>query len=168
MRLVLALGALALGSLIATESPTMQMDTNNDLTQSLRREIELRFEAQSAGLRAGSLPNDSPAFRIADDFEGAQFADHFPGGVFRGGKDQWIEGTRQAYRQMSPVFDRWAIHGLRVLPRSEREAVASYEVWIIPKDEAKPIPKALFLETYRLTRDGWLLVRHHAEKVSGR
>lgn len=167
MKLIVGFLAVLVGLLGYSGVQVVKPRSGSELEESLRKEIERRFQLETVGLRNGALEDDSPVFNIATDFEGAQFADHFPGGVFRAGKDLWIEGTKEAYAQMTGFFDHWEIHGLRVLARSPEEAVASYEVWIVPKDPTRPIPKALFLEAYRWTEEGWVLKRHHAEKVPG-
>ena len=71
----------------------------------------------------------------------------------------------EAARALAGQGCSWSLHDLVVLPRSEREAVASYRIVHDWSDGRKPA-SALLLETWRRSTQGrWNLVRHTAEKI---
>lgn len=111
--------------------------------------------------RGEVLPPDAVTHALAEGFAAVQWAPWYEGQCWRGDAAAWLEGTRQAAADGAPV--QWTVDVLRVLPRSDDEAVACYEVRVARDGCA--FAASIFLETWRREQQRWRLVRHTAEKA---
>jgi hypothetical protein len=119
----------------------------------------------NASLAEGAYPAVSTHRQVAGEFLGVQYARHYEGGRWEGGREDWIRGTEEAAAALSEVAARWEMRNLVVLARDEMEAVAQYVLVLHWRDEGRPPAAAMFLETYARRDGAWQLLRHTAEKA---
>jgi hypothetical protein len=114
----------------------------------------------------GDIAADSTIRQVDPGLEAVQYSPRFADGPWRARSAQeWLDGTLEAARALAGQSCSWSLHDLVILPRSEREAVASYRIVHEWSDGRKPA-SALFLETWSRSAQGrWNLLRHTAEKV---
>ena len=134
------------------------------VVRGVRSAIRQQIEATNAAWESGNILADSPLRDVADSFHAVQYAPWYEGGWWSGDRAAWVAGTEAAAAAAGPGH-RWEALAVRVVPRSDDEAMASYVVRLSLPDPARPPASAFFLETWRHDGSRWLLVRHTAEKA---
>lgn len=145
---------------------TEQTVTEQTVTE-LTRAIEAMVEDHNAAWRDGTIAEGSALRLVEGDLTAVQYAPHYEGGEWRcDSGTAWVESTAQAVAAVAGQGCTWSLHDVHVLPRGDREAIASYRIVHTWGASSRRPAQAFFLETWRRGEDGrWRLARHTAEKV---